>query len=218
VAHDVVGRYYDPQTGQFLSVDPKVQQTLQAYLYVGDNPTNTRDPLGLIPQCQWWNLICQAAAVADSLYQGFSGILSGHDVQSACAGIGWQAQTLCSLGSLAGATVEVVGGSNGEEDPGAFEIKVTIPDESLGPQLTPWGWTGQAGYREAIDTVARGGDIPNIRGKVPTLEEALQLIQRAGGVDVRIDEEGHPAPNPHGEPHINYWTQLRKRGMIIFRP
>jgi hypothetical protein len=29
----VIGRYYDPQTGQFLSVDPQLQQTHQAYLY-----------------------------------------------------------------------------------------------------------------------------------------------------------------------------------------
>jgi hypothetical protein len=47
VAHDVVGRYYDPETGQFLSVDPEVQQTLQAYLYVGDDPVNGTDSLGL---------------------------------------------------------------------------------------------------------------------------------------------------------------------------
>ena len=37
-----VGRYYDPSTGQFLSVDPKVEQTLEAYLYAGDD--HTEDP------------------------------------------------------------------------------------------------------------------------------------------------------------------------------
>ena len=47
VAHDVVGRYYDPANGQFLSVDPKVEQTLEAYLYVGDDPVNEIDPSGL---------------------------------------------------------------------------------------------------------------------------------------------------------------------------
>jgi hypothetical protein len=43
---DGVGRYYDPAIGQFLSVDPMVQQTQQAYLYVGDDPVNAIDPHG----------------------------------------------------------------------------------------------------------------------------------------------------------------------------
>ena len=42
-----VHRYYDPTTGQFLSVDPLVETTGQAYSYVGDDPVNTSDPLGL---------------------------------------------------------------------------------------------------------------------------------------------------------------------------
>ena len=49
VHHDVVGRYHDPQTGQFLSVDPMVEQTLQAYVYAGDDPVNGSDPSGLAP-------------------------------------------------------------------------------------------------------------------------------------------------------------------------
>ena len=44
---DVVGRYYDPATGQFLSVDPMVEQTLQAFLYAGDDPVMVADPTGL---------------------------------------------------------------------------------------------------------------------------------------------------------------------------
>jgi len=43
-----VGRYYDPATGQFLSVDPMVGVTGQPYAYTGDDPVNGVDPLGLI--------------------------------------------------------------------------------------------------------------------------------------------------------------------------
>ena len=52
--HVVVGRYYDPQTGQFLSVDPAVQQTSEAYLYARDDPVNARDTNGLFAtnQCE----------------------------------------------------------------------------------------------------------------------------------------------------------------------
>jgi RHS repeat-associated protein len=43
----VFNRYYDPTTDQFLSVDPKVSQTDQPYVFTGDSPLNATDPLGL---------------------------------------------------------------------------------------------------------------------------------------------------------------------------
>ena len=47
----LVHRYYDPTTGTFLSVDPLVGLTGDPYGYVGGNPTNAVDPLGL----SWYN-------------------------------------------------------------------------------------------------------------------------------------------------------------------
>ncbi len=41
-----VGRYYDPQSGQFVSVDPLFDVTGQPYSYTGGNPVNTTDPTG----------------------------------------------------------------------------------------------------------------------------------------------------------------------------
>jgi hypothetical protein len=46
-ADSLVNRYYDPSTGQFLSVDPLVQSTGEPYAYAGDDPINNMDPLGL---------------------------------------------------------------------------------------------------------------------------------------------------------------------------
>jgi Bacterial EndoU nuclease len=42
-----INRYYDPATGQFVSVDPMVNETGQPYLYAGDDPVNGVDPDGL---------------------------------------------------------------------------------------------------------------------------------------------------------------------------
>ncbi len=42
-----VGRYYDPATSQFLSVDPLVQETGQPYGYADENPAELSDPSGL---------------------------------------------------------------------------------------------------------------------------------------------------------------------------
>jgi RHS repeat-associated protein len=39
-------REYDPTTGQFISIDPEIEQTLSAYVYAGDDPANRTDPLG----------------------------------------------------------------------------------------------------------------------------------------------------------------------------
>jgi RHS repeat-associated protein len=41
-------RYYDPATAQFLSRDPIVDLTRQAYSYVDNNPVNGTDPTGLL--------------------------------------------------------------------------------------------------------------------------------------------------------------------------
>jgi hypothetical protein len=47
VSQDAVRRYYDPANGQFISVDPAVDQTEQPYAYVKGNAVNSVDPLGL---------------------------------------------------------------------------------------------------------------------------------------------------------------------------
>ena len=43
----LINRYYDPVTGQFISVDPLVQRTGQPYQFVNSDPVNGSDPLGL---------------------------------------------------------------------------------------------------------------------------------------------------------------------------
>jgi RHS repeat-associated protein len=43
----LVNRYYDPATGQFLTSDPALDETNQAYLYASNDPVNAVDPSGL---------------------------------------------------------------------------------------------------------------------------------------------------------------------------
>jgi RHS repeat-associated protein len=44
----LINRYYDPKSGQFISVDPLIIATLQPYFYAGDNPVSSTDPTGLL--------------------------------------------------------------------------------------------------------------------------------------------------------------------------
>lgn len=51
----LIDRYYDPATGQFISVDPDVSQTDQPYQYASDNPISQSDPSGDTPVRTLWN-------------------------------------------------------------------------------------------------------------------------------------------------------------------
>ena len=62
----LINRYYDPATGQFTSLDPDVDQTLQPYAYTAGDPVSQTDPTGLsasggcahaVPSCRYtWAL------------------------------------------------------------------------------------------------------------------------------------------------------------------
>ena len=65
-----VGRYYDPATGQFLSVDPLVDETGQPYAYAGDDPVNGSDPTGLITCGGWIPIGCGVVTDAQNQVSG----------------------------------------------------------------------------------------------------------------------------------------------------
>jgi RHS repeat-associated protein len=46
----LINRYYNPATGQFISVDPAIAQILQPYAYADGNPVTITDPTGLVGQ------------------------------------------------------------------------------------------------------------------------------------------------------------------------
>lgn len=49
----LIGRYYDPQTGQFISLDPLVDQTEQPYAYTDGDPVTGTDSNGLGIPLDW---------------------------------------------------------------------------------------------------------------------------------------------------------------------
>jgi RHS repeat-associated protein len=66
-------RYYDPALGRYISRDPLgYPNGLNNYLYVGNNPINRTDPLGL-----FWGLIVDAVSVVADTYQVATGQISG---------------------------------------------------------------------------------------------------------------------------------------------
>ena len=75
-------RWYDPQSGQFISVDPAVAQPHAPYVYANDEPLNGIDPLGL-----WsWNPFSDIGEVANAALPIVHVIASGVAiVATACA-------------------------------------------------------------------------------------------------------------------------------------
>jgi RHS repeat-associated protein len=72
----LVNRYYDPATGQFLSVDPWVSDTAAPYFYAGDNPVSEVDPSGLLG---WSDLnpVHDAEAVGNAVVGGAGDVILG---------------------------------------------------------------------------------------------------------------------------------------------
>jgi hypothetical protein len=58
-----VARYYDPTTGQFLSLDPDVEETMAPFTYAADDPVNLTDPLGL-NDCGVLSVVCDLGHIA----------------------------------------------------------------------------------------------------------------------------------------------------------
>ncbi len=111
-------RYYDPATGVFVSQDPLINQTNQAYVYAGDNPVSNFDPSGECPgglsisnwACEfdngnWLNLVAQSpnGQVRVSRKQA-SGLLvvngfSQEDARNFVASFNWSRPVLVMAGT-----------------------------------------------------------------------------------------------------------------------
>jgi hypothetical protein len=88
-------------------------------------------------------------------------------------------------------------------------------EESATSALTRWGWTGTKKFLAAVRTLKQPGTHELVEGIVPTVEEAKQLIQKAGGTVDRI-EEGHAVGgvSEHTYPHINYTTASGSKATV----
>ena len=110
-------RYYDPNTGQFLSRDPAAATTREPYAYVNDNPLNAIDPTGL---CDFWDVGCNARkaiaqAIAAVVVQPLNDVRSALTVveavhDHAIAGAGVCVASCFSLSIQAGHVSLTVGG------------------------------------------------------------------------------------------------------------
>jgi RHS repeat-associated protein len=86
------------------------------------------------------------------------------------------------------------------------------------PFKSSWGWNNSPAYIKARNELKAPGDHPDLNGKVPTRQEANQMIQEAGG-SVDRNDPGH-APggvSTHTDPHVNYTTPSGQKATVTVR-
>lgn len=76
-----------------------------------------------------------------------------------------------------------------------------------------YGYDGSKDVRRAVDETAKPGTHETVNNRVPTREEAEQLIYRAGGRIERV-ERAHPLGKGHGFDHINYTTAEGQKATV----
>jgi RHS repeat-associated protein len=151
-------RYYDPGTAQFLSVDPLIDLTQDAYGYASGNPLQLVDPLGLWGWTVWeWS--------ADELDTA-STILGGVALALAVTGVGGPVAAV--VGGLAtAASVGAAAKHANDGDLGAAAISAVgaVPGlGSLGAKLTSAGARAAAGAATATTRMGSFGPGRAARG------------------------------------------------------
>jgi len=117
-------RWYDPQSGRFLSEDPAgLQGGLNLYMFGGNDPVNQSDPIGLcspMPQClygwgslheQWKAFVAGAQQAANSVVNSIiNNLRESLDRTAACL-----ADPVCAVVSTQGGELEGIGEEAGAE-------------------------------------------------------------------------------------------------------
>lgn len=177
----LIGRYYDPGTGQFLSVDPVVEQTQAAFEYAGDDPVNASDPSGLFvanqceapgtiatcnkggrnplaPLMDAYNTVNNALnGVLGQIDQGATGFLRGNGAFTQCGSLGVGDQFACDIGVTIGAALELGGGAEGDPPDLNADLKV----HGNLPEYPPRSWTTEqleqlrSDLEKSIDAASR---------------------------------------------------------------
>ena len=225
-----LGRFMSPDWSSFPTTTPyadfKNPQSLNAYSYAKNNPTSLTDPNGHCDVdkehhwgwCLWHKL---------GFYQTNADIQRQADEDRAI----FSKSHLLINGIPAGDWAKTA--TNQQVIAATRQFVLAVLNQSFGGQqiqtaagfLTQWGWPGQQSYNEAKNllnepnTPEETVDRRDLLGKVPTKDEAIQMIEDAGGKVERI-EEGHPpgGVSPHENPHINYTTASGVKGTIDIQP
>jgi RHS repeat-associated protein len=176
-------RYYDPNTGQFLTSDPLEAITQQPYAYAGDDPINETDPTGLD----------DTIPVSAGPYSGQSAAGAGARLDAYCqqnpnASICTEG-ALPSPGQIAGAVGTFVGNHYGQIAEGLAGVGCIA---GLQPELCIIA-TGAAGITSEIQNAT--SSCPSVAGGLIDLLGLAPGLQVAGADAAGLLGAGKTAGN-----------------------
>ena len=170
-------RYYDPTTGQFLTADPLVSITGQAFAFAGDDPVNLRDPSGMagggpaamcsggepVPAGETQAQACQAAEKSTWGYVPKPG--GADPVLSLCATVDYFASgCLTVVGTNQGESLYVSPRVGVSYPKFGADVSVAVPStasESCSiAQGASWQYGGQWGLGGGIYDTSNGRVVP----------------------------------------------------------
>jgi hypothetical protein len=174
-----INRYYDPATGQFVSVDPMANETNQPYLYAEDDPVNGVDPSGMddvnlgeqgaaamADYCHAHSSYCQYGDPSDDTFLAAVGLVLG--VAGVATGVGAIIEGsvllvgVATIGAGAGTAIDLPECRNHNELGCVGLIANGIGFISTGPaqQRSRWALSRRACYSQDLASILDWGASP----------------------------------------------------------
>ena len=165
----LLNRYYDPATGQFISVDAAIRSTGQPYQYASGDPVNKADPTGNVTQ-----LVRHWVVLSNKMTS--SGVLGWHVASRApyidyrvaststffdeeCSGTDNTISGTLEIGipGLEGALGLSFEASHGWNNSSCIGVYVNIPKKGVGWPEWRWTWQNYTIVQKAWDCIQRQG-------------------------------------------------------------
>ncbi len=173
-------RYYDPATDQFLTVDPDLAETGQAYAFTGDDPLNATDPLGLCWGFCWVShAYHRAVKVVKKVVKKIVKVVkkSGHRILRDVA-------TTASLVAAGSSTLAFI--------PGVGEVAETVSVVAGGVAVTADGANCDWRLRQGSPCVRRRAVVPGLgASKIGDLAKEAETADAAAGGRAAINAVSH---------------------------
>lgn len=194
-------RYYEPNTGRFLSADPMGHgASMSLYDYCNGDPVNSFDPDGRYGKEPWKNPYPAPNRTAVSITNpniASNGPKIGQTVKGALgimAAVGFT-----GIAAVATAPVVIVVAATGAVVTGALGLtNFLIGATGIGPSNVPAGPFGLTGF--AIDRAVSPAPSPNIIGPSQQIGDYGDMASRAASGAYRLDKTLDKMTNTHVPP------------------